>query len=147
MEENMLGKKAFFALMVLSIFVCGLQIVEPAAAAKAKVIDTGSYSDYDNETNTTLKTAWKTYQYNKNHVVVKFSFYQNGKLMKTSSSITITKVNSKKLKIVSITQGKEINDDGYYSYFYSKNTDYLKYTSTARQFYFDEIKPGLITPP
>ncbi|MDP3485091.1 MAG: hypothetical protein Q8S06_06245 [Methanobacteriaceae archaeon] len=122
---------------MLSLFVCGLQMASPVAAAK--VIDHGSY--YDSESSTA--TTWKTYQYSANYIIVKMKTYQKGKI-KDTSTITIKKVSAKKLKLVQVFQTKEKNPDGLMSYYYVKGTTYLKYSSNARKFYYNEIRPGLL---
>ncbi len=137
-------KPTIFALLILSVFVCGLQIASPVAAVK--MIDHGSNSFYDDYSKTTTTTAWKTYQYSANYIIVKAKTYQKSKIVSTMT-LTIKKVSAKKLKFVSVMQAKTKNPDGLMSYYYSKSTDYMKYSPNARKFYYNEIRPGLLEDP
>lgn len=130
-------KPTIFALLILSVFVCGLQMASPVAAVK--VIDHGSF--YDSESSTA--TTWKTYQYSANYIIVKMKSYQKSKIINTMT-ITIKKVSAKKLKLVTVMKASEKNPDGLMSYSYFKRTDYLKYSPNARKFYYNEIRPGLL---
>ncbi|PKL66310.1 MAG: hypothetical protein CVV28_11560 [Methanobacteriales archaeon HGW-Methanobacteriales-1] len=111
-------------------------MANPVAAAK--VIDHGSSSYYDNTTHKTYKTTWKTYQYSKNYIVVKYKNYANKKLQGNTKMI-ITKVSKKKIKLTMITKGSYKNEDNLNSYYYAESIDYLKYSSTARNFYFNSL--------
>lgn len=132
----------FLIFALLTIFVCGLQLAEPAAAAKAKLIDQGSHVTKNN--NSTYKTTWKTYQYNKNHIVVKIKNYLNGKLSPLYSTVTITKYSKKIVCLVYLDQGCKKNTDKLNTFLYSKVTDYRKYSPTARTYYFKKIKPTMV---
>lgn len=104
--------------------------------AAVKVIDHGSNSYYDNSTNTTYKSTWKVYQYSKNYIVIKEKEYENNKLV-THLKATITKVSKKKIKLTTIVRSIHKNQYHLNSYFYSESVDYIKYSGTARSFYFN----------
>jgi hypothetical protein len=139
-----LKKPTILALLILSVFVCGLQMASPVAAVK--VIDHGSNSYYDDFSNSTTTNTWKTYQYSANYIIVKMKSYQKSKIAYTMT-LTIKKVSSKKLKLVSVMKASTKNPDGLMSYYYSKSTDYMKYSPNARKFYYNEIRPGLLEDP
>jgi hypothetical protein len=103
--------------------------------AAVKVIDHGSDSYYDNATHTTYKSTWKVYQYNKNYIVIKEKEYKNKKLQ-GNLKVIISKVSKNKIKLTTIARSSYKNQYHLKSYFYSKSIDYVKYSGTARSFYF-----------
>lgn len=54
--------------MLISMFVFGLQIAEPAAATSWKTIDHGKFKLTNHYTNVTCNYKWTTYQKGKNYV-------------------------------------------------------------------------------
>ena len=91
---------------IVTMFVFGLQIVEPVAAAK--VVDQGNKKVYDGDLGW-MKIAWTTYQYKKNSKTnnnfvkthVKYYFKQpNGKYeLREIQDITLAKTTKSTIKI------------------------------------------------
>lgn len=115
----------------------GLQMAAPVSAAK--LIDHGSYSYYEDQSHQILKTTWKTYQYNKNYIIIKIKNYVDNNLDYTEK-ITLKKVSNRKLKSVYEIQSKFKDEDGMMSYSYSKTTQYKKYSSSARKYYYSGLR-------
>lgn len=132
----MIKKRMIITILFLSLFVCGLQMAAPVSAAK--LIDHGSHTYYDNTTHKTYTTTWKAYQYSKNYIVVKYNDYINKKL-KGTEKLTIIKVSKKKIKLIQTMKGSYKNEDNLNSYYKAEYIDYLKYYSTARDFYFNSL--------
>lgn len=104
--------------------------------AAVKVIDHGKSIYYNNYTNSTEKTTWTAYQYNKNYIYVKYKHYVNNKLQKVTHTVRIIKDRKKIIKLVQIYKETMKNPDKLNSYYSSRMVDYVKYNSTARNFYF-----------
>lgn len=116
------------------VFV-GLQMAEPAAAAKSKLIDKGKAPSGDGT------VVWKTYQYSKNYIIVKEKFYQKRKVVETST-IYIIKTAKKKIKTIEITRGYGYFPDGSGKmYYYYNIKSYIKSSLSAKSYYFKEIRP------
>ena len=115
---------------ILSMFVFGLQMAEPAAAASLKEIDHGSYKIND-AYNGYFTYSWKTYQYKTSYVKIKV--YVKFKGQKTQTMTTTLRKESKY-----ILQIRE---------FYNKKwavTYYIPEKRTAAQYYWRVVRPGML---
>lgn len=131
------------------VFV-GLQLPEPINAAKnPKLIDKGSISEYRLEDEEGIGfysiIYWKTYQYNKNKIVMKIvekERYGNEAKEKIveQKKITLCKVSSKKLKYIKETCYKYGDGTGYV---YKRTTDYWRFSSTVNEYYQKGIKQNI----
>ena len=120
--------------LILMVFI-GLQMAEPAAAAKSKLIDKGKAPSGDGT------VVWKAYQYSKTYIIVKEKFYEKRKLVETNT-IYIKKTGKYKIKTVEITRGYAYFPDGSGKMYYYYNVkSYIKSSLSARSFYFQEIRP------
>jgi len=68
-----MNKSVFMMLSVLFMVFVGFQFAEPAAAVK--VVDHGTKYGWDGQDNAWMKTTWKTYQYNNNHLKIYEAVY------------------------------------------------------------------------
>lgn len=119
-----LNKNWFLILGVLFMFVCGLQLAEPTAAATyPKVIDKGTQKVGDSI------TYYKAVQYNKWKIVRTERTYIDGKLA-LKSRYTLIKITHKKLRFVEEDWYKKKG-----KWKHSKNTQYIKTTKVVRDCY------------
>jgi hypothetical protein len=115
---------------ILSMFVFGLQLAEPAAAASLKQVDHGSYK-VNGPNNYYFIYSWKTYQYKTSYIKIKV--YVKFKGQKTQTMTTTLRKESKY-----ILQIRE---------FYNKKwavTYYIPEKRTAAQYYWRIIRPQMV---
>ncbi|MGB9978143.1 hypothetical protein [Methanobacterium sp.] len=98
-----MNKNIFVALMVLFMVFVGFQFAEPAAAVK--VVDHGTKYGWDAQDNALMKTTWKAYQYNNNHLKIYETVYL--KYPKTKKYVlfmrekwALTKVTKNSVKVI-----------------------------------------------
>ena len=123
-------KNILLITVILSMFVFGLQMAEPTAAASLKEIDHGSYKIND-AYNGYFTYSWKTYQYKTSYVKIKV--YVKFKGQKTQTMTTTLRKESKY-----ILQIRE---------FYNKKwaiTYYIPEKRTAAQYYWRVVRPSML---
>ena len=135
-----MNKNVLLMALVMSTFVFGLQIAEPAAAASLKVIDHGSYNFKEKNNNVTYK--WKTYQKGVNYVkIVEYYYFPQYKTNKYWYTY-LQKVSATKIKV------KEKIFD-YYSDDSSTETTKLYHIPTkltVAKYYWKKIRPIMTKP-
>ena len=127
-----MGKNIVLVALISFMFVIGLQVAEPAAAASLKVIDHGYYK-LDN--NGTYK--WTAYKKGENYVVMKGSYYPETNLYKAYLYMYFQKISKTKIKITekSFVKNKKT---GKTKILYQK-VSYPKTKLTAVQYYWRSI--------
>ena len=90
-----MGKNIVLVALISFMFVIGLQVAEPAAAASLKVIDHSSIKI--KEYNVTYK--WTAYKKGENYVVMKGSYYPEVNSYKTYYYMYFQKISKTKIKI------------------------------------------------
>lgn len=83
--------------LISFMFVIGLQVAEPVAAASWKVIDHDSTKFKDG--NTTVTYKWTTYKKGNNYVVVKGTYYPDINSYKAHYYMYLKKISKTKIKI------------------------------------------------
>ena len=126
-----MNKNILLATVILSMFVFGLQMAQPAAAASLKVVDHGSFKvngpDHDYFT-----YSWKTYQYKTSYV--KTNMYLKFKGEKTQKMTMTLRKESKY-----ILQIREFGNDKWIS------TIYIPEKMTAAHYYWRIFRPGMLS--
>lgn len=135
------------------VFV-GLQITEPASAAKPKLIDHGKMTenivdddldDGDNPVNYDVTVSWKTYQYSKKKIVIKAvektKYIVPLKNEEISSYLKLTFSKSSKKKVKWTIERWYISDGKCYDH--TKRTSFEKYSSSINKYYKKKIKPDI----
>lgn len=115
---------------VLSMFVFGLQMAEPAAAASLKEVDHGSYK-INGGYNGYFTYSWKTYQYKTSYVKIK----------------VYTKFKGTKTQTMTMTLRKESKYILQVREFYNKKwaiTYYIPEKRTAAQYYWRVVRPSML---
>lgn len=121
-RNNFLNRRFIFAILLISVFLCGLQIAEPVSAAKMKLISKGqAKSDHG------IKLYWKTYRIGYNYVKIKG-------VIKADQTIYTTLV----LKKIGKTNLKVIEKIGKNKY----RVHYTKTKYSAFQYYWNQRKKG-----
>lgn len=139
-----MSKKVIMSLILIFIFALSLQITEPVVAKTPKLIDKGSHEvDMSQDGSYKIKTQWKTYQYNKNKIlinIVLYEYYQGKYSLRSHHKITIKKI---KQKITYIQKNKQsrINLDGFMHYDYEKIVRFEHYTSSVQKYYKKQVRP------
>ena len=105
--------------LVSFMFIIGLQVAEPVAAASWKVIDHGS--DKFRQGNIDVTYKWVTYKKGNNYVVLKTSYYPEVNSCKPHYYLYLQKISKTKIKITEKTflttragKNKDINQKTYY---------------------------------
>lgn len=129
MNKSTISKKTIFAAFIMLVFVCGINSVEPASAAKTKLIDKGSVTFFDAEEGKYVKYAWKTYKKGNNYVFVKGTMYFDG--IGISSNYYLVKTSKTKLYFKATVGGKKVG------------SDYIKTNLNAVNFYWKYLRPDL----
>jgi hypothetical protein len=83
--------------LISFMFVIGLQVAEPVAAASLKVID--HYSTKFKDGNTTVTYTWTTYKNGENYVVMKGTYYPVINSWKSHYYMYLQKTSKTKIKI------------------------------------------------
>lgn len=115
---------------LLSMFVFGLQMAEPAAAASLKEVDHGSYK-FNAGYNSYYAYSWKTYQYKTSYVKIK----------------AYTKIKGTKTQTMTMTIRKESKHVLQVREFFNKKwavTYYIPEKRTAAQYYWRVVRPGML---
>ena len=122
-------KNSLMIVLMLSMFVFGLQIAEPAAAASLKVVDHGSIKFKDpNNYNSTDSFKWKTYQKGTSYVVMKGYLYSPTMNRGAYTYVYLNKISKKIIKMTSkatymdYNTSKSFNKNLGTSYYYTKLT-------------------------
>lgn len=128
-------KNVLLIAAILSMFVFGLQIAEPVAAASYKLVDHGSIKFKDPYYyNTTDTFKWKTYQKGTNYAVMKGYLYNPKTNRCAYTYVYLQKITKKILKMTmketykDYNTGKSINKN--------LGTTYYKTKLTAAQCYW-----------
>lgn len=133
-----MNKNIVLMALMVSMFVFGLQIAEPAAAASLKMIDHGSMNIKQHTDNNTINFNWKTYQKGKNYVVMKNCLYSHKYNKAAYCYFYIQKINKNTMKVT--------EKDVYTNYNTGKSTTknykpaYDKTKLTAVQYYWKYIR-------
>ena len=114
---------------ILSLFVLGLQMAEPAAAVSLKEVDHGSYK-FNGAQNNYYAYSWKTYQYKTSYVKIKA--YTKFKGTKTQTMTMTIKKESKY-----ILQVREFYNNKWLV------TYYIPEKRTAAQYYWRVVRPSM----
>lgn len=129
---------------ILFMFVFGLQLAEPAAAANLKVVDHGSIKFKDTEDyNNTLYYKWKTYQKGINYVEIIGCYYSPIHKYKEYIYEHIQKVSKSKVKIY----GKLVFIESGTHHSMNFETYYAKTKLTAAQYYWRVERPDMLKNP
>ncbi|MCK9151864.1 hypothetical protein [Methanobacterium alcaliphilum] len=123
MERNdFINRRLIFAILLVFVFLFGLQIAEPVSAAKIKLISKGqAKGDHG------IKLSWKTYRIGYNYVKIKG-------ILKADQTIYTTLV----LKKIGKTKLKVIEKIGKNKY----RVHYTKTKHSAVQYYWNQRKKG-----
>lgn len=122
-------KKTFMAIFICSMLIMSSQAIDISAAANPEVIDSGSGKYWDPKLNMEVKYTWKTYQYNKNHVVTNVWFNFKGVII---DGRFIMKKIGNNLNIKMKVMGDVVSTFSTVS------------PLTAEQFYWKIFRPGLV---
>ena len=133
--------KSILIVAVLAMFVFSLQIAEPAAAAKLKVMDHGSIKFKDHSNNATGTYKWTAYQSGINYVKVAGTYYYPYNL-KLYMYVYLQKISKTKIKMSS----KLIVKAPYYSYSKNMGTQYGYTKLSAVQYYWRVLRPDMLHP-
>lgn len=135
-------KQSYLILTLILMFFVGMQLAGVATAAKPKLIDQGKM------TNNSETIVWKTYQYNKNYIVVKKDtqsrYSSQGSTLKTTTKTSISIKKTKKLiKYVLVAQSYYKPYKNAVTRTYSKSVTTVKTAHNAKWFYYYFVKPFL----
>jgi hypothetical protein len=97
-----MDKKIISILAVLFVAFVGFQFAEPAAAVK--VVDHGTQYGWNGQDDAWMKTTWKTYQYDNNHLkIYKTDYLKDSKTKKyvlfMHQKWVLTKVTKNSVKV------------------------------------------------
>ncbi len=126
-----MNKNIAMVALVSFMFVLSLQIAEPVAAAKLKMVDHGSIKGTDPDMGY-YKISWATYQKGTNYVKTNAYVYFGSVDKSVKTSFVIQKLSKNKVKITNYWNGQKIG-----SYY-----DYSKLT--ASRYYWRVFRPELI---
>jgi len=126
---------------ILSMFVFSLQIAEPVAAAKLKVVDHGSTKFKDPYDKSTVTYKWKTYQMGTNYVEVVGSYYFPEYNLREYVYVYLKKVSKTKIKM----SGKITVKDSHSSHSQSIGSHYYYTKLTAAQYYWRVVRPEMLS--
>lgn len=133
--------KSILIAAVLAMFVFSLQIAEPAAAAKLKVIDHGSIKFKDTYEHCTDTYKWTAYQSGINYVKVVGTYYYPHSL-KEYVYVYLQKISKTKIKMT----GKVVAKAPYYSSSKNLSTQYYYTKLSAVQYYWRVLRPDMLSP-
>ena len=130
-----MGKNIVLVALISFMFVIGLQVAEPAAAASLKVIDHGSYNNLGDNNYDTYK--WTAYKKGENYVVMKGSYYPETNLYKAYFYMYFQKISKTKIKTIekSFVKNKKTGK----TKILSQKISYHKTKLTAVQYYWRSI--------
>ena len=128
-------KNVVLMALISFMFVIGLQVAEPAAAASLKVIDHGSTKFKEGNTDITYK--WTAYKKGENYAVMKGSYYPEINSYKTYLYMYFQKISKTKIKITekSFVKNKKTGK----TKIIGQKISYHKTKLTAVQYYWRSI--------
>ena len=129
-----MNKNIIFAALISFMFVFSLQIAEPVAAYKLKVVDKGHISHPGD-----WKYSWKTYQRGTSYVNVHMHVYDYKTKQTSTYDLLLKKGSKNKLKWTSTISGKY--DDVSYKYIITRH-EHTKLT--AARFYWRAVRPEML---